>query len=91
MFSPTEVVTLLIQLAALPLLIVMLRSSRIPGGGLFATAYAFLLLSNICTVTEGFFWPDLCDAIEHLSMSAFALLLLRAVWVLLRDHPTSGE
>ena len=89
MFSPTEVVTLTIQLAALPLVIVMLRSSNIPGRVWFGAAYACLLLSNTCTVTEDFFWPEVCDTIEHLSMAVFALLFLRGVWVFLRDHPTS--
>ena len=89
MFSPTEAVTLTIQLAALPLVLVMLRSSSIPGRSWFGAAYACLLLSNTCTVTEDFFWPVVCDTIEHLSMAVFALLFLRGVWVFLRDHPAS--
>ena len=87
MFSPTEIVTLVIQLAALPFVIIMLRTSGIPARGWFATAYAFLLLSNICTVAEDAAWHDGFNHLEHLSMGVFALILLRAVWVFLRDHP----
>lgn len=87
MFSPTEIVTLTIQLAALPFVIVMLRSSGIPGRGLFAIAYTCLLLSNLCTVAEGAFWNEGLNHLEHLSMAAFAMVLVRAVWVFLRDHP----
>jgi hypothetical protein len=87
MFSPTEIVTLTIQLAALPFVLVMLRSSGIPARRLFGAAYGCLLVSNICTVAEGAFWADGLNLLEHLGMAAFALLLLRAVWVFLRDHP----
>lgn len=87
MFSPTEIVTLVIQLAALPFVIIMLRTSGIPGRTLFAAAYAFLLLSNICTVAEDAAWQEGFNHLEHLSMAAFAVVLVRAVWVFLRDHP----
>ena len=87
MFSPTEIVTLTIQLAALPFVIVMLRTSGIPARGLFAVAYGFLLLSNTFTVAEDAAWHDGFNHLEHLSMAAFAVVLLRAVWVFLRDHP----
>ncbi|HEX3133390.1 MAG TPA: hypothetical protein VHX44_07375 [Planctomycetota bacterium] len=87
MFSPTEIVTLVIQLAALPFVIIMLRSSDIPGRGLFALAYACLLTSNIATVVEGALWPVFFDSVEHLSMALFALVFISAVWVFLRDHP----
>lgn len=87
MFSPTEIVTLTIQLAALPFVIVMLRSSGIPGRGMFGLAYGFLLVSNICTVAEDAVWNEGFNQIEHISMAVFALLLVRAVWVFLRDQP----
>lgn len=87
MFSPTEIVTLVIQLAALPFVITMLHSSGIPGRRLFGVAYGFLLLSNLFTVAEDVAWNAGFNHLEHLSMAAFALVLLRAVWVFLRDHP----
>jgi hypothetical protein len=91
MFSPTEIVTLTIQLAALPFVIVMLRSSGIPGRGLFGAAYGCLLLSNVFTVVEDVAWHDGFNHLEHLSMVVFALILLRAVWVFLRDQPTGDQ
>lgn len=87
MFSPTEIVTLVIQLAALPFVISMLRGSGIPGRGLFGSAYGCLLVSNICTVAEGAAWNAGFNLLEHLGMAAFAVVLLRGVWVFLRDHP----
>ena len=87
MFSPTEIVTLVIQLAALPFVFVMLRTSGIPGRGLFGVSYVCLLLSNIFTVAEDAAWHDGFNHLEHLSMGVFALVLLRGVWVFLRDHP----
>jgi hypothetical protein len=87
MFSPTEIVTLVIQLAALPFVIIMLRSSGIPGRGLFGLAYACLLVSNIATVVEGVVWPVVFDSIEHLSMAVFAVVFLVGVLEFLRHHP----
>jgi hypothetical protein len=51
---------------------------RIPRVSLLVGSFAALFLSSFFTVAEGFVWPGLLNAFEHLSMMAAAILL--ALW-----------
>jgi len=56
----------------------------------FSIAFIFLFSAFLCTVLEGFVWPDLFNSLEHLSF-AIAGLLFTVSCLLLRKKDLPEE
>ena len=88
----TELFVMIVFILGTPILAMILRSSRIPGSGLFIAAYTMLTLSNIFTVVEGLWFEALFNILEHVSVFAGSLVLLAALITLLRARRrTNGD
>ena len=79
MVYPTEVFVMIINIIGVPLFAGVVRSARLPGAGSFVLAYFFLMLSNICTVLEGFWFGSLFNLFEHASITVSSVFFLLAV------------
>lgn len=83
MFSQGEVVNLILGLAMLPALISSRADSPTRYTRYYVAGYAFVLASNIATVLEGYFAPDLFNVVEH-STLAFAGVTFAVLYALRR-------
>jgi len=72
----SELINLIGDLVSLPILIVVLRNRNLPRYRLFLAALGTIILSHICTIAEGFVWPVILNAAEHMSLLAAAILFV---------------
>ena len=72
----SELINLIGDLVSLPILIIVLRNRNLPRYRLFLAALGTIILSHIFTIVEGFIWPVLLNAAEHLSLLAASVLFL---------------
>jgi len=77
---------MIIYIIGVPLFIGVLRSADLPGAGFFISAYVCLLLSNIFTVLEGFWFAAQCNFIEHASITCSAVFFYIAIDRLLANR-----
>lgn len=74
-----EIVNVAMDLLLLPLLVAVLFKGKVPHARTLLTASLFIVLSHVATILEGFIFPALFDAVEHLSMLFAGLLYWRAI------------
>ena len=64
---------------------------RIPGWRLLLFAYCVLLAGWAMTVFEGFFWPDVLNALEHLCYAGSTLVLAIWCWIFSLGGKREGQ
>lgn len=84
----TEIFVMLIFIAGLPFYYFLLRDPQLEGCQWFLAAYIFLVLSNIATVAEEFFWNQGLNFFEHLFIALSSVMFVMAILKLTR---TSGS
>ena len=81
MLQESEIFCLVLGLIGLPLLKELRARFRLPQADLFMAGYLCTVAAYAFTVAEGFFWPQLCNLLEHfcyaLAALAFAAACLR--------------
>lgn len=75
----SEVFGMVVYLLCLPLCIIGIVSSRVPGGRFFILAYVCLTASTIFTVAEEFGFKEVFNHLEHLFIFLSSLLFFLAV------------
>ncbi len=84
MFAANEIITLILGLGiAVFFLAYRRRLQEWPGGRWLCRAYAATMAGWVLTVVEGFWLPELCNTLEHLSYGLAGLLLF---WAVLRGE-----
>lgn len=76
MYEINEVMNLAIDILSLPVVIVVLKTRKIPHFRLFIAALACIFLSHLLTIVEGFCFPVVCNILEHISFTIAAILFL---------------
>lgn len=80
MVQPSEAVTLLVTLMALPIVVSALRRIGMSTGRrLFVAAFCCVIAGQIFTILEGFAYPDLFNLLEHYSYSAAGIVFATSV------------
>lgn len=83
MFNQGELVNLILGVSIIPILVMHRAGVPSRHTNFFVIAYAFMLLSYISTVAEGYYAPVLFNLVEHGSLAvagcafAFGLFLRR--------------
>lgn len=91
MYQDSEVVSLVMCLIS-AVFIGRFRNRDIPQFRYFYWGLLLMCVSFVGTVAEGFLWPDLFNAIEHLSSAVSGLLFAVACFNLMRAGETvQGE
>lgn len=75
----TEIFVMMVFAIGYPLFWNLIIRSKINGKNFFIAAYTAILLSNIFTVAEEYYFAEIFNALEHISISIGAILLLVAV------------
>jgi hypothetical protein len=83
-FQDSEIVTLLFMLATLPVLPSVLRGLELPGLPWFVAGYLCMAGAYVCTIAEGFVWPEALNLLEHLGYAGSGACILRGVIYLVR-------
>ena len=87
-----EVISLILGLAALPLLwIHWQRLVRFPGARWWIAALLTRQVAWTVTVLESFFWADLLDMTEHVAMTISTILAAIGAWILFRGTSTEAQ
>jgi len=82
-YSESEVVSLVLGLAMIPVLIASRPDVASRFTNYFVVGYVFMLASNIFTIAEGYYAPELLNVLEHASL-ACASLIFAAAFVMRR-------
>jgi len=85
MFSPTEILTMVVYIIGLPLVRLALRPGVMPGRRLFIAAYCTAMGASICTVVEGVVLESLFNVLEHCMATIASLLFCLAIGKFLSD------
>jgi hypothetical protein len=75
----SEVFGMVVYLLCLPLCIIGIVSSRVPGGRFFIVAYVCLTASTIFTVVEEFWLKEVFNLLEHFFIFLSSILFMLAV------------
>lgn len=67
MVQTSELLNLIFESTGLIVIVVLYRYAIIPRYFYLFLAYASIWLGSVCTVAEGFIWPDFLNFLEHLS------------------------
>lgn len=88
MIQDNELVNLLSGLAAVLVLIFIAR--KVERGRLyfFYAAFGAMLCAYTTTILEGYFWQDIFNLVEHLSLAVAGILFALGCWYL--GQPTNG-
>ncbi len=89
--SSTEIFTLSIYLIGFPLFYNTLKSVDLPGFMYFLITYIFLVISNIFTVAEGFFFPELFNLVEHLALALSSISMFFAIHAFITKNRSPGK
>lgn len=79
-----EVVTLVFGIVGVGLMITFMSRAFIPRYSLLVVAYCCFLASNMFTVLEDFWLPDVFNLLEHLAYLATGIVALMAIHRYLR-------
>lgn len=82
----TEIFVLTMFLIALPLCVMLFRSTRLPGDRYFFLSFLALLFSNVFTVVEGWLMPAFFNELEHLFIFLSSVSMFIAVFSFVRDR-----
>lgn len=77
---------MIIYIIGVPIFIGVIRSANLPGAVVFISAYVCLLLSNIFTVLEEFWFAAQFNFLEHVSITISAVLFFAAIGRLLASR-----
>lgn len=88
--EPGELINVLVDIAMLPVLVMVLGRRDIPRAGFVLAAALCIASSHVCTIVEGFALPALFDALEHLLIAAAGLILVLGYYLATRDARTRG-
>jgi len=73
-YQPSEVVSLLLVIGLTPVMYRGIASLRIPGRRLLIAGYLALAVAYVATIAEGYWAPDLLNAVEHALYAASGIL-----------------
>jgi hypothetical protein len=75
----TEIFVMMVFAIGYPLFWNLIIRSKINGKNFFIAAYTAILLSNIFTVAEDYYFAEIFNALEHISIAIGSIFLLVAV------------
>jgi hypothetical protein len=82
MFNESEIINLLLGIAALFILFSILKNVELPHLNLFQRSFTILLFSYVFTVVEGVCYKSLFDFLEHLGYALSGISFSYACWKL---------
>lgn len=82
MDSSTEIFVLILFVIALPVLIFLYKSTPMPGAKYFLVAYICLILSNIFTVIEAWYFFDFFNTLENIFITICSIFFFVFIWKL---------
>lgn len=85
MYQESEIVDLLMVLFLTPVMAASLRSIHLAGRKLFIIGYFGVVAGFVFTIVEGYWLPDVFNALEHLSYGAAGVVLAVAAYKLMRS------
>jgi len=90
-FQESELVSLVLAFVFVIVLGILYRADHLPRLPAIYAAAALLILSNIATVLEGFFWYSFLNTLEHVCYAASGLLFALACWRLAAQVRTEQD
>ena len=82
MIQDNELVNLLSSIAAILVLVFIARKVEREKLHYFYTAFAAMVCAYTTTILEGFFWHNILNLIEHISLAAAGTLFALGCWQL---------
>ena len=82
MIQENEVVNLILGIAGVAILVFLARKVEQKSIKFFYVAFFAMLFAYITTVLEGFFWGEIFNLIEHLSLAIAGALFATGCWFL---------
>jgi len=84
-YQESEIVDLLMVLFLTPVMAASLRSIHLEGRNLFIVGYFAVVVGFVFTIAEGFWLPDVFNALEHASYGVAGVVLAVASFKLMRS------
>ena len=83
----SEIFVLILFIIALPVLILLYRSTPMPGAKYFLAAYICLIFSNTFTVIETWYLYNIFNMLEHIFITVSSGFFFVFIWRLTNRSP----